>query len=987
MSLDIKLISSIENFLKLYLGSAGGDLDSFISIDTAIDNYDFSTIDGHMCTLLKIDGRAIEDDKFVNLRKDTDLLANGINSFFSGDSHSMQFVYRRDIGRNEELIDNSLSPSAERAKKIGLEMDYYFESKKSTLLNSVVDENVYLALWTNPNCISKKAYREEWADINEELKSLPLHSKSQNIVGNYQRIKIIHDEYVKSIIDRFTNAQILISRLNRHKAVASMSKVFSPHISLNTKYIFPDDNYYARGGEGLSPKEDDPSSMLWPSISEQVVPDDEVYMDRVNDVVKISDNYFTTFEVNMPPRTLVGFNRLADSIGVGVPFQISFYINSAIGFSFFWKKIMSSFPAPATNGRLKKAIKAVDSLKLLDEANVEYKISVCTWSKKYDDLIESKEHLKQKLNSWGGSHTRNYRGSPFQALISSTQGLTNKTFGSTVYAPLSGILPQLPISRRPSIWNNSALNFIASGDKLFPYAPTGSSVQKYANIGICATMGSGKSVLLQCIADAHILSHSSSGIMPMIGYLDIGFSAEESIAIMRLLAPSAKKRHFFHLTLENSTKHAFNFHDTQLGCREPDIDQFKSIVNFYLTLLTPIGESSPHKDMSDVISAALKDAYIYLSDNNKPKEYVKGRSRYVDGILDKRGIDPQGLTFWQVVDRLFKAKEINAALVAQRYAVPTINDVIAQLNISPTIRNNFSKVAAGSGGEMIVDYTKRLLTSVVSGYPVISMPTNIDVESGRFIVVDLNNVAKGRGAAGEKETAIFYSLGRFIVSKNFFISNEILSVAPDLYHGYHKKRISVIKEIPKLLVYDEFHRVSRVESVISQLIEEMREGRKWALSVMMSSQLLRDFNETIQLLLSSTFILSNDADEPQEMRKTFGLNDHLFSYLMSECNGPDGARGTPMIARFKTKKRTVTQSLRFVLSPYEYWMKTSDPVDLPIKRKVSEVLGTLTALYKLTKLYPYGVKSVIEELSVSDNSKIRSNPEEHLVSVITAMEV
>src|SRR3546814_5495083 len=68
------------------------------------------------------------------------------------------------------------------------------------------------------------------------------------------------------------------------------------------------------------------------------------------------------------------------------------------------------------------------------------------------------------------------------------------------------------------------------------------------------------------------------------------------------------------------------------------------------------------------------------------------------------------------------------------------------------------------------------------------------------------------------------------IARDFFLDEDILRFVPENYRSYHRRRILDLREEPKRLVYDEFHRTqSRI--VRQQVLIDIREGRKWGLQI------------------------------------------------------------------------------------------------------------------------------------------------------------
>ncbi|MDK9793820.1 hypothetical protein [Vibrio sp. D431a] len=972
-----KAIDSIEGALRFFLDSVGNNIDNVVEIDTALNTKTFVTKDGSLVSLVEILGNTVEDNDFRSIKARTNAISKKVESYLSNGSHELHFAFKNEVGTGSELVEESQSRAREVSKAVGFNLEELFDSQTKAISKQITKERVVLAVWTSPKAL------EEAPEESDDIKEYSILDESSQPLGvKYNDLFIKHNEFAKDVCSALNNFGCNLKVLDRHTALSFMARMFQEFVPEDSKFIFPDTEYTAKGAnvEGIQKGKD--SYYLWPSISEQIVKQDELEEDISRNILEVDDMKFSTFEVKIPPRDLVVFNDLADSINnLEVPYLISFKIKSDMGFNLFWKKALSHIPFPASNGRLKNSISAVNSLAMIGHKNVDYKISVCTWSEDTKQLLSQKNHLKTKVTSWGNSQVRNFKGSPLKALVQSIPGISKSVFGCTSYAPVLGVLPQLPLSRRGRIWDKSSLSFVTEDGNLFPYLPTSNKEQNFWNIGVMATMGSGKSVLLQCIALSHILNHIKNGVIPFVGYLDIGFSVQRMMELLRSMLPSEMKDNFIHLTMQNHKDFAYNIHDTPLGCRHPDIDQRNFMAGFYLTLLTPATQEKPHPDLDGIIKQALIDAYKYRSDDEKPKEYSRGKNKRLDEILEPYGITST-VSYWDIVDLLFDNGDIKGAKLAQRYAVPTIDDIVAQLNMSPNITKNYKDVTVGEGSrELLTDYAIRQITLAVESYPVIAHPTNIDVDEGRFIVLDLNNVAKGGDtAAAKKETAVFYTLGRFIVTRNFFVTESIYKYTPPRYLKYHQERVPILRSTPKLTVYDEFHRVGYLSSFKDMILTEMREARKWSLSVLMASQLLRDFDSTFTNLMGSLFVMSNNAGTVEDVKEKFTFNNYLSEYYSSQLTGPNKEKGTPFIAKFNLKTTTITQSLRFVLSPFQYWLTTSDAVDNEVYNALTQKMPNRDVLKIMLEKHPMGIKDYVYTLSTeSPEASIRKDPIGHIV--------
>lgn len=981
--MNLNVTNAVESLIRLYINGTSSDPDQVIDVEAAIGRSTFVSKDGYLLSIIKIDGKMSEDNYYFTYQDSLDPFASKVGTGLKNGEHALQFSYIKSVGRERKLVENSILGAKEKATGYNFEgMEELFDNQIEYLSRQIIEEETYLAVWTNTSFLNSRMMADEKPDIEEARKELPHAPDAHGLIDTYSRIKVKHDNYLEAVLDGLLSSGIQANVLDRDNSLLSMAQIIYPFLTNDFKFIFPDRKFYPKSKQHAGNNEDDASHMLWDSLPSQLIREDDIELDVTEGVARVGDRYFTTFEVKNPPRDLVLFNEIGDSIKVDVPVMVSFYISSATSFTFFWKKLLSTLPFPSSNKRIKKSIQAVDLLKEVGEPDVEYKMSVTTWNSSPEILFDNRDYLKGAFSSWGSSSVRNYKGCPFDALASSIPGMNYKTFGNTVYAPLSGVIPQLPLGRRLRFWRRSALNFIGSGDILYPYSVQ-SSEQKYWNIGVCATMGSGKSVLLQNIAFSHLFGDTIAGEMPMIGYIDNGFSAKTMLENLAALSPKENRHLFKHITYENTKSHAYNIFDTQLGCRLADVDQMNQVVAMLTAIITPAGQDKVHGDVEPLLRRVVNDAYTSCSDREKPKYYREGRAPKLDNALKKIQYNPEGKTYWEIVDDLFNQKRLVLSEYAQRFAVPTLQDVIQQLTISDSVNNSYKGIM-GYNNEELVAYVKRILTASIEKYPVLSGATVLDVSLARFIVIDLDRVAKGGSVEAEKDTSIFYSLARFIVSRNMFISSTLMDIVNDSYSTYHKRRVSVMKAIPKLLVYDEFHRL-KSPSVIGQILREMREGRKWSLVNMFASQLLKDFAGDIEDLLSAIFLMSNDAGKPKEIKATFDFNDDTMRFVNRELTGPKGAKGAAMVAKFKFKKATLTQRLRFVLYPYMYWMTTSDAIDNWLKQEVIARLGVKDSIKALSIAYEFGARKQYEYLSEThEDEEVRRDPLKNMADYVVS---
>ena len=220
---------------------------------------------------------------------------------------------------------------------------------------------------------------------------------------------------------------------------------------------------------------------------------------------------------------------------------------------------------------------------------------------------------------------------------------------------------------------------------------------------------------------------------------------------------------------------------------------------------------------------------------------------------------------------------------------------------------------------------------------------------------------KPGGDAADRQTAVMYMLARYILAKNYYLTEDNLEDFPEIYKDFHQQRILQIREDPKRLVMDEFHRTSKSQSVRDQVIVDMREGRKWKVQVALLSQSLDDFEPVMVEFATSIFIM--DAGPQQAIDKsvqTFGLSDTAKLALSTRVHGPR-AEGATFLAQFATKLGMNIQLCTSTLGPIELWAFNTTAEDAYIRNALYKKIGATETRKLLSMLYPSGSAAKIVE--------------------------
>ncbi|NKB46758.1 MAG: type IV secretion protein IcmB, partial [Legionellales bacterium] len=263
-------------------------------------------------------------------------------------------------------------------------------------------------------------------------------------------------------------------------------------------------------------------------------------------------------------------------------------------------------------------------------------------------------------------------------------------------------------------------------------------------------------------------------------------------------------------------------------------------------------------------------------------------------------------------------------------------------------------------GESLIAAFGRMISSAVREYPILSRVTRFDLGEARVVSLDLDEVAKSGGDTADRQTAVMYMLARYMLARHYYLTEDSLADMPEQYHDYHRVRIREIREDPKRIVYDEFHRTAKSVAVRDQVIIDMREGRKWKVQIALLSQSLDDFDPVMVEFATGIYVM--DAGPASAINKTvsvFGLSETAKIALRNRVHGPREG-GATFLAQYATKVGVNVQLLTLTLGPIELWAFSTTAEDANLRNQLYRHLGPVEARRVLSSLFPNG--SVVKEL-------------------------
>lgn len=954
-------LDSLDSFFAWLGNSLHQTTESYCDLDTADSPSVLVSHDGSLLSVIKIPGTKmlIGEPEFTRIHEGLSL---ALQTTMSRPGYALQVLFHYDKEGVEEAIRHILEPAVHTAERLNLKLDDLFKERLKYLSQYCAEESVYFVLWTKINSLSKeqlqRANKEKLKFIREN--NVPPFKLAQNAIAALPDLRDPHDAFVRSVLRDLNGLDIYARLLDVHEAVHEMRRIADPEFTAREwQAVLPGDKIRLKEYKASTGSLSD---LLWPSLARQVLPRDAENIDLKT--VRIGDKIYSSIFIDLFPKDIKTFVALLQrTLSARIPWRISFFIESAAVSTVKLKGILASILSfsSAQNRLLADSVKLLNYISInTDDAVVRLRVAAATWAPDGNiQLLRTRaSELAKAIEGWGSCDVSEVSGDAFAGAASSLLGFNTRSVATAAIAPLSDVVYMLPVTRPASPWLAGAMLYRTPDGKPWPYQPGSSEQTTWIDL-LYARPGSGKSVLSNAINLALCLS---PGIprLPHIAIIDIGPSSSGLISLLKEALPPQKRHLVAYHRLRMTPDYAINPFDTQLGCRFPTPQERSFLVNFISLLATPLGAERTYDGVGDMAGLIVDELYKNLADGANPYTYTPSVDLLVDGLLEEIGFirDPH-TTWWEVTDALFIAGFHHEAMLAQRFAVPLLADA-ASIARSSAIEDLYGKIIAPTG-EPLINAFSRMISSAIREYPILSRVTNFDIGDSRVVSLDLDEVAKTGGDAADRQTAVMYMVARYVLAKNYYLTEENVRDMPSAYQEYHKTRIAELREDPKRIVYDEFHRTSKAEAVRNQVIIDMREGRKWKVQVALISQSIDDFDEIMVEFATSIYIM--DAGPAQTIEKTakiFGLSQTGVYALRTRVHGPreDGAT---FLAQFATKGGINTQLLTSTIGPIELWSFSTTVEDANIRNQLYKRIGPIEARRVLATLFPSGTAAKVVE--------------------------
>lgn len=890
--------------------------------------------------------RVFDGDDYINRMVS---LAKKFNNICKNPGFEIDFCVIRDPGKaTQDMLSGFVEGQKAAAKTAELDIDFILDERREVQAGHATYERVYLTLTTTPAALAKDQVSPQpgfsgAGKLGQSMITIPA-------------LKARHAAFCQSFVDILSKDVGLVLRpLSGKEAIEVTAELWDIEAGKINASVPANFSGIDRSEPRVDAKKFD--GMLPVGIGLQIFR--RAPVPEGLGVFRLGQRCFAAGSFEVPPGDVRRFDELLEQfptprIPRHIPIRMSVRILTGSGMpSLALREALSKMLAPisAANKDIRSAFDVVKARIAAGEIFTKAKIAVTTWGATPNEARDNISQLTDVLNAWGMGQ--------FVAEYGDVEGLAIGTLPGhplpipAIVMPAVEVIKMMPLERPLGPWSQGNVLLRSEDGKVIPYQPGSSEQQAWVDL-VFGPMGSGKSVLIQILNLASAFGPGQEEF-PLISILDVGYSSRGLIELIRETLPPHKQWLAQHYKLINDASCAMNPFDTMPGCRYPTPDERAFLVSLLTTILTPVGLREPYPNVVEMVSQMVTETYRYF-DEKRPTPYEMGVEPEVDVVLARCGLrtSEAGATWWEVTDALFERGEVRASIIAQRHAVPTLPAIGMVLNDSPSLRDQYSKPTV-DGTESLVAFVTRMLQSVADRYPVFAYPTRLDFGNARIVAVDLSEVSGSRDEAMRKTGEIMYMAARSFLARTYYMDDELVSsmdCAP-MYRDYHTKVLRQNRKVRKYLVYDELHNVSS-PMMLRWIEQDIRVGRKYKIVILLASQRDTDFSAAIMELATNLWVLQADEKAIGRINENLPLSDYAKIALRERLKGPS-RRGTPALLISKIKGLGTMERVVLVQAgAVELWSYATTPLDVDLRRMVSERVGFKHAVRKLAQRFPGG---------------------------------
>ena len=925
--------------------------------------------DGSTCTMIRLRGAQSHLSTDEAGRRMMDALGE-IASSLRERGHGMTITFEQS-GNFGEDIERLLAPLHDDSTRKGLSMDATLAETQKLLEDQLVGERILIALWTYREAAVAARFREDAATRKGAFGRLGLSRASQDPAGPYESLKAAHWGFVLATETALENHGFLLERLGggggRREDLAEIRRALLFHET-------PSDWQPAGPGDIRYPKvkaqrSSDISTLFAPTLDRQIMTSAAQATTDLR-TIEMGGRQYAIAYLSAFPRYMPAFRQLLGNLrGTGtrqriIPFRVAFHLEGGARINEI-RRVLATIGSVFSpqNKNIRSALDGISAaMQRDDETFVQTRIYACTWTEPGESpmvLADRRSRLIRALNAWQSPTVTDSCGDPLRLLVETAPGMVAVArTGSPFIAPVRELAQSLPFHSDAPIEKTGQTIFVSLDGKPMPFSAHSSLQTSWLTL-IWAPPGSGKSVLLNAM-NLDFAAYYRGAELPFIGAMDIGESSRGFIDLLQASLRPEERHLVRYVRLKNEVEareYRVNPFDLGLGRRAP-LKREQSFAQNVLTAM--IGSDDPL--MAALVENVVTNIYQRTSDmevTSSCKVWQPAKDELIDSRARALGIAlHEDLTWWSLTDQFVRAGDFTMAERAQRFAMPTMNDVIRYLSDSQ-LRSRFK--------DTLCDLAAAQVESAVNQFPIFANETQLDVGDARIVSIELRDVIHMNPNSDQdrRSNVLFFLMAREIFVKRIAgTSDEIMAMRlpsnPELrrlYTDFWRARYTNIEQTRKRFCFDEFHVTGSSPLMASQIDQDIRQGRKWGFEIYLASQRIQDFEKYIDLA-SNVIVLKSDTDRDRlEMQSILGVSDAVVEGVRTYVNGPSKDINIAPVFLIG-RKTTVGESWLFAknkIGPVRLWALSTTLEDRAVRNALYTMTGDVnTALEMLAARFPNG---------------------------------
>jgi intracellular multiplication protein IcmB len=927
----------------------------------------FYSHDGATCSIIRVSGtpRILSGAEFSERVVD---FADQVGSIFAKRGHGMTISYERSANTAEEL-DVLFSPMRDAAERKGLKIDTVLDETRYVLEKNAVAERVLIAVWTYKDAVVPEQYREEVAERKSRMGHLPVEDYIHTDEGPYPIMAATHFAVVSSIQQALSNVGIENRLLGYGQSDAEREDLAEVRrgILFHETPMNWQPPAAVRYPMVSRKKSSSVSSFFAPSLNKVLLTSAARASSDLR-MIEIGGRKYALAQMTQFPREMEPFSNLKANLGSAadrssrMPFRISTHMEGGAKVNGFKQAIATILSAmAASNKMLQRALQGIlESMSNDRDTWLQARIVACTWIEPHEHeglLNDRRSTLVRALTSWRGPSVADSAADPMRLLAETVPGMTAVARAArAALAPIRELAMSFPFSGYAPPETEGETVFTTTDAKVAPFKAHSPLQTSWLNL-LWAPPGSGKSVLMNAM-NVDFAAYHNSAKLPFIGSLDVGISSSGFIETVRAALPPERQSEVRYIKLRNESRARdffINPFDIGLGRRKPLSREASFSANFLAEVLKSVQNPS----VSAVIDTVVSNLYRTFSDlevTSSVRMWQPDKDDELDEHARNLGINlHEHRSWWSIVDDFMRAGSPKLAARAQRYAMPTLSDVISALS-DHNLRAKF--------GQELCDACKVQVEAAVNRYPIFSNETRLDIGEARIVAIDLESVVEknpSHEADLQRNTLMFLTARDLFIRKVSGSAEEISDMElpndPELKGLYQKHWAAVFSEITtirKRFAIDEFHITGASKPMVNQINQDVRHGRKWGFEIILASQLIKDFSNLIDMA-SNVFVLKSDTEQSlKEMQEVLGVSDAVLDGVRRNVNGP-GVDGSIIMLLRRMKNGDSCLLLHNRIGPVRLWALTTTFEDMKIREALYAQTGSVDlSLEILAERFPHG---------------------------------